>query len=321
MPDDGWVQLPARVRAAIEERAATIPPADLKQAVTKLSAAYRSGRSTSAVFLPRPVKLAAYLVTRMPATYAVARAVLQEVFRRLPGNPVTSVLDLGAGTGAASLAARDVLAGTTPLTMLEPDEAFSGAARNWLPDAAWLPRSLLAPQPFPRHDIVVACYSLGELPEGQLLDVAERAWQAAGAALVVIEPGSTRGFASILRVRDRLISLGARMIAPCPAEAPCPVPPGDWCHFGQRVERSSLHRRMKGADLGFEDEKFSYVALAKGPVQPAEARIVGRPEHKPGLITLSLCTGKEIQRAGISRSRGDAFRTARQARWGDSWPG
>ena len=42
--------------------------------------------------------------------------------------------------------------------------------------------------------------------------------------------------------------------------------PPDWCHFTQRLPRSRAHKQIKGAELPFEDEKFSYVALTRAPV-------------------------------------------------------
>ena len=37
----------------------------------------------------------------------------------------------------------------------------------------------------------------------------------------------------------------------------------DWCHFTQRLPRSRAHKQIKEADVPFEDEKFSYVALTR----------------------------------------------------------
>jgi len=147
----------------------------------------------------------------------------------------------------------------------------------------------------------------------------ERAWQAARVALVIIEPGSPAGFAVVRNLRDHLLGLGARMVAPCPGEGLCPMPSGDCCHFGQRVERTSLHRRMKEGALGYEDEKFSYVALAKKEIRRAEARIIRRPEHSPGLVQLVLCAGDQVRADRITRRNPVLFRAARKAEWGDEW--
>jgi ribosomal protein RSM22 (predicted rRNA methylase) len=137
-------------------------------------------------------------------------------------------------------------------------------------------------------------------------------------ALVLIEPGTPRGFSLIRKVRSDLLAAGARMIAPCPAETACPLADPDWCHFAARVERSSLHRRLKGGDLGYEDEKFSYVALARQSVDLPEARIIRHPMHHPGLIEIETCTPAGLRSERIARRDRERFRAARKAAWGDA---
>ena len=92
----------------------------------------------------------------------------------------------------------------------------------------------------------------------------------------------------------------------------------DWCHFAARVERSSLHRRIKEAELGYEDEKFSYVALSRQPVALAAARIIRRPAQQPGVIQLELCTPEGLQSMQVRKRDREAFRAARKAVWGGS---
>ena len=96
------------------------------------------------------------------------------------------------------------------------------------------------------HDLVVAGYLLAELDAGARRQVVEDAWQAATGAVAIIEPGSAAGYQRMLDARERLIALGARIVAPCPHAAACPLPAGDWCHFGVRLNRTSLQRRLKG---------------------------------------------------------------------------
>ena len=67
------MQLPPSVRRAIEERADSVGFPALKRAVAALSDAYRDGKPAR---LTTEENIAAYLVTRMPATYAAAQAVL-----------------------------------------------------------------------------------------------------------------------------------------------------------------------------------------------------------------------------------------------------
>src|SRR5437763_929329 len=96
----------------------------------------------------------------MPATYAAACAALAE----LPDLPIASVLDIGAGTGAASLAARDRFPTIAEITMIERDPALSEVARAWLPTAHATAAELSCVRELRPHDLVIAAYSLGEIP-------------------------------------------------------------------------------------------------------------------------------------------------------------
>jgi ribosomal protein RSM22 (predicted rRNA methylase) len=300
--------------AAIEERAAGLPPSEIQKAADQMSDAYRSGKTSAGVI--SEAQLAAYLITRMPATYAAAAHVLSELKERLPV-AIESALDIGAGTGAATLAAREQLH-IEQHTLLERNSRFQQASATWLPNATRISGDVLQ-TPLPSAGLVLASYVLSELPRPAALALVDRAWDAAQTALVLIEPGSPAGFAVIREARARLLDRGAQIVAPCPAATPCPMPANDWCHFAARVQRSSLHRRLKGGTLSYEDEKFSYVAVAKVPANPVPARIVRRPEHQPKLIQLALCTGAAIESHKIRHADRDAYKRARKSDWGDAW--
>lgn len=315
-PYDGSVKLPQRVRDIVESRAAEVPFPALKRAAEAASEQYRAGRATRNLGLGPRERVAAYLTTRMPATYAAAFTVLNEVRARLDAPPA-SLLDAGGGTGSAALAARELFPSLERIVVLETDAALASAGREILPEAAWRAEDFThAADP---HDLIVAAYALGESRDPE--QAAMRLWQAAACALVIIEPGTPGGFTMIRGIRDRLLAAGAHLIAPCPGPFPCPMAGGDWCHFAARVERSGLHRRLKGAALGYEDEKYSYIAVAKTPARPAVARVVRHPQQRPGLITLQLCHEGRIATARVTHSRREQFRAARKTNWGDEWNG
>ena len=303
------MQLPRLVREAIEQRAEAVNFGVLQRAAFAISDAYRAGAPPPR--LDAAARTAAYLATRMPATFAAARAVLRETHRLLGDREISSVLDIGAGAGAASLAALEEYPAAA-VTLVDRDRALLEAAGPWLPQARLLLENAERTPNLETHDLVILAYSAGEMAAPPLA----RLWRAARVALILIEPGTPRGFAVIRAARSELLTAGARMIAPCPAEGACPVIAPDWCHFAARVERSSLHRRIKGAGLGYEDEKFSYVALAREPVEVVASRIVGRPRHHPGLIELPTCTPGGLTTVRISKRERDRFRAARHAEWG-----
>jgi len=306
-------QLPAEVREWTLDRAATVPFDRLKAAAAHLSETYRSHKPTAATALTPAERTAAYLAVRFPATYAAARAVFRECTARLP--EVTSLLDLGAGCGAATLAARETLPELEQCTLIEADRALASAGREVLPSGQWQVAGLEEVE-LPEADLVVASYALNELTDDAREAVLSKAWAAARVALVVIEPGSKAGFAIIRQIRDRFAE---HVAAPCPNALPCPMPADDWCHFAARVERTALHRQLKDGGLSYEDEKFSYIALSKRPCTPAPARIVGRPAHSPGLIRLTLCEGGRIEHRNVTKRHKEDFRKARKSEWGDAW--
>jgi ribosomal protein RSM22 (predicted rRNA methylase) len=297
------VHLPVEIRQRIEERASEVPFAELKRAAAAMSGAYREGRLIAA-------SPAAYLVTRMPATYAATYSALLQLPEGLP--LIETILDVGAGTGAASLAARAVFP-RARIEMIERDSVLAREARAFLPDAGIIAADAARIERFPERDLVIAAYSLGEIGAGAAI----RLWQSARVALVIIEPGTPKGFTLIRAIREELLAAGAQMAAPCPGAMACPMVDPDWCHFAARVERSSLHRRLKGGDLGYEDEKYSYVAFTRELLPLPAARIVRRPQHHAGWIELRTCTGRGLETERVTKRGRELFRQARHASWGD----
>jgi ribosomal protein RSM22 (predicted rRNA methylase) len=96
---------------------------------------------------------------------------------------------------------------------------------------------------------------------------------------------------------------------------------GDWCHFAERLERSRLHRALKGGELSYEDEQYSYVAASRRTADLPGARILRHPQQRKGLVSLQLCTASgEAIELKVSKSQGVPYKQARRARWGDAWP-
>lgn len=271
----------------------------------------------------------AYLAVRFPATFAANIRVLSELHRLAPEAEISSLLDLGAGPGTSSLAAAEVFPGIASATLVEADRQwmqFGKQLASQSPHAAvrnaqWLPRDLRDPAQFAACDLVVISYALGELASSALEQVVRQAWHNAQAFLVLIEPGTKRGFAAINAARTFLVEQGAGILAPCPHREACPMAAGgDWCHFSQRLERTAEHRRMKGGSLGYEDEKFSYLIATHLQLAPAQSRIVRHPQRHSGHIQLDLCTKAGVlEKTTVTKSDKEGYKRARQAEWGDEW--
>lgn len=139
--------------------------------------------------------------------------------------------------------------------------------------------------------------------------------------LVVIEPGTPKGFDSILNIRRYITKNGGYIYAPCKGSYNCPLSGQDWCHFSIRLERTLLQKKIKNATLPYEDEKFSYLIVRKTPVISSEgqSRIIKKPMIRPGHITLDLCNEGGCERKRIAKSQKEVYNAAKKTEWGDSF--
>src|SRR5579875_177993 len=322
------MKLPEPLQQAIAAAADSIPAPALAHAAAGLGRAYAGASPPS---FASPESRIAYLVARLPAIFAVNCWILSELARLRPEIEVRSVLDLGCGPGTATLAADEIFGPLQTATMADNDPGWTrmrarvmaGAA----PQLAAVSRSAIAdlrrPGRFEQHDLVILSYALGEMDSASATGLVERAWACARHAMVIVEPGTPRGFRTIVAARAALIDARADIVAPCPHTGQCPLTRGkDWCHFNAQVERTRRHQRTKAGSLSYEIEKFSYViaAPAEAAKDPGPARIIKHPLKKSGHVILDLCTaGGAIERVIISKRDQDSYRLARAARWGEIW--
>jgi ribosomal protein RSM22 (predicted rRNA methylase) len=200
-------------------------------------------------------------------------------------------------------------------------ELAGAASHPAIRATTWIRADLTDPSPRGSGDLVLVSYVLSELSLGVIESVVDRAWAATSGTIVVVEPGTPAGYGRVIRARTRLIAAGGFTTAPCPHDAPCPIAGGDWCHFAIRLPRSRTHRALKQAELGYEDEKFSYVAVSRVPTARASSRVLRHPQIRPGRIDLELCTGDGLRSATVRKSDREAFRRARKVAWGESFEG
>ena len=165
--------------------------------------------------------------------------------------------------------------------------------------------------------LIVASYSLGEIPAQECDTLVEKLWEKSTKVLALIAPGTPRGFACLRRDRDQLLQKGAHLIAPCPHSNACPLSQGDWCHFSARLNRSSLHRRAKEAELNYEDEKFFYLLFSKEPVAQCASRIIRHPRKGKGHVHLTLCKPEGIKETIVTKKEGSLYPLAKKSHWGD----
>jgi ribosomal protein RSM22 (predicted rRNA methylase) len=327
--------LPAELRDGLVAALDAVPEERLAVAVRRLMEQYRTGPPATAPILASDLDVAAYAAYRMPATFAATRGALGHLRAVLPGFQPARLVDVGGGTGAAAWAATDTFPGLTAVTVLDQvpgalalgERLASSAASPALRAAQWRPWRIEPDAALPAADLVTIAYVLGELPPPVRAAIVARAAVIARAApsraVVVVEPGTPAGFERIVAARDVLTGSGLTVLAPCPHQRACPLAgTRDWCHFAARVNRSALHRRLKAARLGHEDEKYAYVAAVHAPAgAPAPGRVLRHPRYRKGLVTLQVCQASDgVAPVPVSKRQGDLYRAARDVGWGDAWP-
>lgn len=308
-------------------------PAGLAEAVGRLTERYRTGVDGGVPAMRSAIDRAAYIAARMPATATAVAAALRAGRARASAAWAT-VLDLGSGPGSALWAALDALDGVQALSAVERDDGLVALGRTLaaagpdpLPATAWHVADLRAPPALGPHDLVTISYALGELDAAAQDTLVDAAWALAGDALAIIEPGTPRGAATVLRARARLIAQGAGLAAPCPHTAECPLARGDhapgcaertpgWCHFAVRLPRSRLHRAAKTASLGFEDEPFSYLVATRTPCGGPGARVIAPVRAHKGGVAYTACASDGLRAIDLPR-RDPAWKAARDLTWGD----
>lgn len=322
------VRLPEALRAAIEALQVESGK-QVSRRVADLSAAYRA-MQPSRQAVTGEADVAAYLAARMPATFAAVARALDEARTRLPGFSPRTVLDAGAGPGTASWAVAAMFGDAEAFTLLDHNAGFLDIAGRLAAQGPWpalatsdrIGGSLVAPPLGERRfDLVVTSYALTELPDADIVSAAVGLWDRCDGALVIVEPGRTRDYQRLMGVRQALLAQGAQMVAPCPHAAGCPLPNDDWCHFSVRLPRSRAHKQAKGASLAYEDEKFSYLIVARRALlsRRATARIVRPQETKKFEIVLPLCTEAGLERRAIAKRDSVHFKAARKLDWGDAF--
>ena len=315
--------LPAELKTALDARLQGLSRNDAAGRAALISRTYRDGGGSGTI--RSDADALAYALARMPATYAAVAASLNALCEARPGLAPASLLDVGAGPGTATWAATEAFSSLQSFTLLDANSALRALALDLCSGSVRLrdmkyrrgeARAALADAE--AADLVVASYMIGETSDAERRVLADLMWAKTRDTLLIVEPGTSAGYGGIIALREQLIASGAHVAAPCPHDGKCPLSAPDWCHFTQRLPRSRAHRQIKRAELAFEDEKFSYVALTRTPVAQHPARVLAQPIVTKVEVTAKLCTPDGLAIAEVPRRAKSDYARARRWRWGDA---
>lgn len=322
------MELPSELRNLIERKLDVINIKELQKISESISLKYRDNNRSGNRLVTEEIEALAYAAVRMPATYGAVFTSLKNVFE-ICNEKIESVLDVGAGTGAGTWAASKFI-DLTDAVCLEREDVMRNLGKAFMQESEiedfrnvrWENFDLITSNLEYKADLVICSYVLNELNEVDRKMALDKLWNATNKALLIIEPGTPKGFAEIKELREILVNKGGNIIAPCPNMEKCPMPENDWCHSTCRVSRTKIHKLLKNGDVPYEDEKFSYIAINKEEFAKDDfARVLRHPKIESGKITLQLCSNGGICERIITKKDKDLFKKARKVSCGDMFKG
>ena len=318
------MELPINLKQELEKLLQNTKQKELKEISENITKTYKNKTATGKKLVTKKEEIITYANVRMPATYGAVYSAIEHTMELIDCE-IKSLIDVGAGTGAASWAANEIL-DIQDITCYEREEEMISlgkklmkAADTNLQNAKWIKLDIIEEQIKEKADLVIASYSLNELTEEKRKSVVENLWNITNKILIIVEPGTPKCFKEILEIRENLVNIGAFLLAPCSHAEKCKIKKEeDWCHFSCRIQRSGAHRKIKNAELPYEDEKFMYIAFAKENIEKKEyKRIIDRPKLEKGFIKLKLCTKDGIENKVITKKDKEIYKIAKKLKWGD----
>ncbi len=288
----------------------------------EISKKYRENDNDGIRLVTSKKEAVAYALSRMPATYESVLDCLEKVFENNSFD-ISSVLDVGAGTGAATWALYNFFDNKN-YSCFEREEEMIKIGKELMKKSEladiteWKCFDAINNSINDKYDLVVVSYMINELPKDQIKNTVEKLWKATDKILLIIEPGTPNGYSNIKQIRSLLSKNGAKIIAPCPHGEKCPLPENDWCQFTCRVQRSKIHKILKDGDSPFEDEKYSYIALSKLDCESSDNRILRHPIINKGYSEYKVCSKEGIKNVKLSKKDGTKYKEAKKKSAGDS---
>lgn len=324
------MQLPNEILERAIAIAEKFSKKQLSQSFKEVSNKY-CGEKNGNILLNQVEEAAAYSLSRMPATYGAVYNAFSQTLETIETQiTLKTLLDVGAGTGAATLAIAEQI-NLDKITCLEREDAMLNLGKILLEasdkkevrEAIWIKQDLIKESITEtvkeKADIIVVSYMLNELEETKRLELVESLWNQTNQILLIVDPGTPKDFKNMMQIKNFLVDKGAKILAPCAQERGCSLPSDDWCHFLCRVERTKWQKDIKMATVPYEDEKFTYLAFSKEDIGKTKNRVIRQPLNKTNFIQLKLCEENGINEIIYTKKEKELYKKAKKIKVGETF--
>lgn len=317
------MRIPDYIQEYIEEKLKTVKLSNLLNTQRDITKNYKAEKVKQ---LNEEEFILVYLLTRFGNIFQVINDIFDKLESKTNLDDIKSVLDVGSGPGTVIFNLLEKLVSLDEITIIEKNRLF---VKHFQEISRKSPYKVLKQARvkteditnydfnLPKHDLVISSYMFNELDSKSILKVAKDLWNRTDNLLVIVEPGSVKGFSNIRHIRNNLVKEGAHVIAPCTNEKSCPMSKEDWCHFYKRIERTKVQRYLKDGTESFEDEKFSYIVLSKKPSLDVHKEVILRhPEHSKIGVKFNVCSDEGIKEKTYTKKE-ENFKALKKLDWGD----
>ncbi|XP_041849109.1 methyltransferase-like protein 17, mitochondrial [Melanotaenia boesemani] len=286
-----------------------------------------------------------YMAARLAGGYAAVRRALNEIKKRDPSFAPKTLLDFGSGLGTVAWASHSIwgdslkemvcVDSSGPMNILA-ERLLKGDDEHAEPHIKQVYfRQFLPVSPKVQFDLVVAAFTLSELPDTKdREEAAFTLWRKTSSYLVLVESGTKEGHQMLMEARDALLKKQektlhdprpASVFAPCPHEMICPKlaqQPITPCNFQQMY-----HPLHPSGHNNTQKEKFSYLILSRSEPAVAEgvdwARLIAPVLRRSRHVHCRVCCPDgQLQHLVVTARKHsrDVYRCARNSEWGDQLP-
>lgn len=312
------MKIPFELEEKIAREIQNVKLSDLKEVAQTLSNRYMNEKRKGQSLINKKLEVLAYSIIRMPATFCAIDKAIEETLKKY--NPtIETALDIGSGTGAGEWAILNNI-DISKITCIEREDEMSSLAQKLLEEHKninWKNQDIVKNKINEKADLVIVSYMINELQDEVKEDVIKNILESFNKIVIFIEPGTPDGFSNIRKIQKIAINNNLNILAPCTSQNECKLPKDDWCHSIVRVERNKIHKFVKDADLPYEDEKFSYIAISKEKIDNSGARILRHPNISSGFIKVKLCNNGIIEDKTFTKKDKENFKKIKKLKCGD----
>ena len=285
--------LPADVQQKVNSLFVGLNKETLVSKRENLTQKYKTSQAVNKSVFESNTDSAIYAISRMPSTYAVICTLIKDLIEQNKIEKVSSIIDIGSGTGSGYFACRELFE-DIDVSLYERDKNMIDIFDKFETGINVKRFDFLRDDIENSADLVMSNYVFSELNEEGRKIALEKMIKASNKYVLIVDTGTPRTYENFMKLKKMVFDMGYSIIAPCFSQK-CGLK-NDYCQFFARVERSSLLKMAKSAELSYEDEKYFYLLISKDitSFDENQKRVIRRPQIKTNFVELKLCSNSGV---------------------------